>query len=292
MIVASLSQSLRAYQGEKKEALMLQTMTELKQIFHNDQNHRSEIRRVETYILSLVKEMSEEKHLAGLMHDLQVKDDYTYRHNIGVSIISSMLAKWLNLTDEEINQVTLGGLVHDIGKARIDKNLLTKPGALSNEEYSAIKLHTILGYEFLKEDGSFSKEVCLMALEHHERGDGTGYPHQKKASQISYYSKIIAIADVFHAMTSDRVYRKGLSFYDVLREMKNDSFGRLDPLMIQVFIRKLMNMSIGNRAELNNGLIVEILFIPQEDPINPLVRSHKEFIAKKSALYREAYSLN
>ncbi|WP_088104426.1 HD-GYP domain-containing protein [Halalkalibacter urbisdiaboli] len=96
---------------------------------------------------------------------------------------------------------------YDIGKVKVVEDVLTKPGALTEEEYRQIQMHTVYGYQLLKEEGSFSEDICLMALEHHEREDGTGYPYKKTADQMNRYSKIIAVADVFHAMTSDRVYQ-------------------------------------------------------------------------------------
>ncbi|WP_052144842.1 HD-GYP domain-containing protein [Halalkalibacter okhensis] len=214
------------------------------------------------------------------------KDDYTYRHNIGVSVVASMLANWLHFSEADQRKITLGGLLHDIGKLQLSDYILTKPGRLTHEEYEAIQMHPTYGYKLLKKDSIYTEDICLMALEHHEREDGSGYPHHKNADEIHPFSKVIAIADVFHAMTSDRVYRKGHSLYGVLKHIKDESFGKLEPTYALTFIQRFMELSIGHYAELNNGEVAEIVFIFPHDPINPLVLlDHKLIELGKTNLY-------
>ncbi|WP_144448590.1 HD-GYP domain-containing protein [Halalkalibacter nanhaiisediminis] len=274
------------YTSNEYNKLLTGTVEEIREIFSEIKTNPLAISQVETLILPKVKLLAKEHRLTILLNGMQGKDDYTYRHNIGVAIVASLLAKWLKMTEEEIHLITLGGLLHDIGKLRIDDHILMKPGALTKEEYEHMQMHAIYGYEILTNDGRFSEGICLMALEHHEREDGSGYPDGKTAETVHPYSKIIAIADVFHAMISDRVYRKGFALYDVLKQIKNDAFRKLEPTHVGLFIKRFMEMAIGNYAELNNGLHVEIVFVFEDDPINPLVRFHKELIdLRRSKLY-------
>ena len=275
-----------SYTSEEYNRLFTGTVEEIRDIFREIKTNQLAVHHVETLILPKVRVLAKEQRLAVLLNGMQGKDDYTYRHNIGVAIVASLLAKWLKMKEEEVSLITLGGLLHDIGKLRIDDHILMKPGPLTNEEYENMQLHASYGYEILINDGRFSKGICLMALEHHEREDGSGYPDGKTAEEIHPYAKIIAIADVFHAMISDRVYRKGFALYDVLKQIKNDGFRKLEPAHVTLFTRRFMEISIGSYAELNNGLRVEIVFVFGDDPINPLVRFHKELIdLRKSPLY-------
>lgn len=266
--------------------LITGTSNEIRDIFRKIKSDKQQISQIELSILPTVEELAQEQRLSILLEGILGKDDYTYRHNIGVAILSSMLARWLRFSEKEVQLITLGGLLHDIGKLYVDDYILTKPGKLTKEEYDAMKEHALFGYNILREHSIYTEEVCLMALEHHEREDGSGYPDQKKKPDIHHYSKIIAIADIFHAMTSDRVYRKGMALYDVLKQLKEDSFGKLDPLYVSTFIQKLMELSIGNKAILNNGSAAEVIFVFGDEPFNPLVRVNEELIdLRKSDLY-------
>ncbi|MCL7747601.1 HD-GYP domain-containing protein [Halalkalibacter alkaliphilus] len=251
---------------------------EIRDIFEKFKKDKHALTQIESTVLPTVELLAREERLATLLEGLFDKDNYTYRHNIGVSVVASMLANWLHFSEEDRKKITLGGLLHDIGKLELSDGVLTKPGRLSNEEFAEIKMHPTYGYELLKIGSIYSEDICLMALEHHEREDGTGYPYQKGANEIHPFSKVIAIADVFHAMTSDRVYRKGHSLYAVLKHIKDESFGKLEPTYAAMFVTKFMELSIGQYAELSNGEVAEIVFIFPQDPINPLVRLHDELI--------------
>ncbi|MFC0561119.1 HD-GYP domain-containing protein [Halalkalibacter alkalisediminis] len=274
--IEMVTQNSSTRQGYQR--LITGTTNEIRDIFRKIQSNKQEINQIELSILPTVEELAQEQKLSILLEGILGKDDYTYRHNIGVAILSSMLARWLRFSEGEIQFITLGGLLHDVGKLYIDDYILTKPGKLTTEEYEAIKEHALFGYQILCNHSMYSKEICLMALEHHEREDGSGYPDQKTADEIHRYSKIIAIADVFHAMTSDRVYRKGMALYDVLRQMKEEAFGKLEPTYVSTFIQKLMELSIGNKAILSNGRVAEVVFIFADEPFNPLVRLDQELV--------------
>ncbi|GAE33606.1 HD-GYP domain-containing protein [Halalkalibacter akibai] len=276
-----VTQSSETRQGYNR--LLTGTVKEVREIFRKVKSNKKEINRIELTILPTVEELAQEQRLSLLLEGILGKDDYTYRHNIGVAILSSMLARWLHFSESDIQLVTLGGLLHDIGKIQVDDYILTKPGRLTKEEYEAIQQHPSYGYQILKEHSTYSEVIRLMALEHHEREDGSGYPHQKMADDIHPFSKIIAVADVFHAMTSDRVYRRGHALYDVLKQMKEDAFGKLEPSYVYTFIQKLMELSIGNQAILSNGQIVEVVFIYPDEPFNPLVRCNEQLIDLRSS---------
>lgn len=231
-----------------------------------------ELQEIEELILPTIRQAAEIPHLYHLFYELNSTDEYTYKHTICVGIIATLIGKWLELPSDELADLTLGATLHDIGKTKINPHILNKPGKLTNDEYEEIKLHTVKGYELVKETGMISERVALIALQHHEREDGKGYPYGLKGDQIHKFSKIVGIADVFHAMSSARVYHHPSPLYIVLNQMQNDAFGKFDPKIMLVFLNKMMTSLVGKRAELTGGFIGTIIMIHPYDPIRCLVK--------------------
>lgn len=197
--------------------------------------------------------------------------DYLYHKSIMVSLTSYSLAKWHGLPQKELMQVALAGLLHDIGNAKIDYSILEKRQALSRSEMDEIKQHTLIGYNVLKNMTAINEGVKLSALQHHEREDGSGYPLGVKGDKIHIYAKIVAIADIFHAMTNDRFYKIALSPYLVLEQLFTESFGKVDPTLVQVFINKSTQISNGTLVKLSDNRVGEIVFSDRAHPTRPWV---------------------
>jgi putative nucleotidyltransferase with HDIG domain len=229
-------------------------------------------------ILPIVHEACNGPDLFGLFAALQSKDDYTYRHNIAVGAIASLIGTWMGLDRQELLQLTTAALLHDVGKMFIPLDILNKPTRLTAEEYAQMKNHTVLGYEVLKETVGISHRQALVALQHHERMDGSGYPFGLGQDRIEKFSRIVAVADVFHAMTSTRVYRTPSPFYKVLFQMEKDAFGALDPVITRLFIGKIMNDLIGRSVMLTDGSEGKILMVQPGDPTHPLIQVGSGFV--------------
>src|SRR5690606_5439508 len=232
---------------------------------------------IQRFVPSLL-EVAEQSDLFRLLSSLQAKDDYTYRHNIGVGVISAMLGKWLHLNEQDLSALTLAATLHDVGKMNIPLEIINKPGKLTDVEYKLMQKHTVFGFEMIQNTPGTSRDEALVALQHHEREDGSGYPHGIFGNRIHPLSKIVAVADVFHAMTSRRAYKAAAPFYAILREMDDGRFGEFDPKAISVFIEKMMQSLVGNYVrltDLREGLIV---MIHPHDPIRPLVQIDNQFI--------------
>lgn len=247
------------------------------QIRHN-KNKRIPMLEVRNEVIPFIQQVSEKNDFYGVLAALQSKDDYTYRHNVAVGILSTLLGKWLKLKPEDLSMLTIAATLHDIGKMRIPDELLTRPGPLTNEEYQLMKKHTTYGYEMIRDTIGTNHMQALVALQHHERMDGSGYPFGVLGNRITDFSKIVAVADVFHAMTSDRFYRKASPLYEVLLQMEENVFGKLDPYICRVFINKLMQSMIGNEVELTDGRTGKIIMILATDPLRPLVNIDEDFI--------------
>ncbi|MGE7225474.1 HD-GYP domain-containing protein [Paenibacillus sp. PDC88] len=231
-----------------------------------------------TNIVPIIHEVSDVTNLLGLFAALQSKDDYTYRHNIAVGAISSLIGKWQGLDRQELTQLAAAAMLHDVGKIFIPQHILNKPGKLTDEEYALMKNHTVFGYELLKKTAGIHHRQALAALQHHERMDGSGYPYGLKQEEIASFSRVVSVADVFHAMTSTRAYRTPSPFYEVLFQMEKDTFGALDPAITRLFIEKIMNSLIGHSVLLTDGNEGTILMVKPHDPAHPLIQVGNRFI--------------
>jgi putative nucleotidyltransferase with HDIG domain len=225
-----------------------------------------------------INKLSENSSLFSLLNDLQAKDDYTYYHNIGVSIIATMIGKWMHLSPLDLSILTIAAFLHDIGKLKVPKEILNKAGKLTEAEFDIMKKHTIYGYEIMKNTIGCSHRHALIALQHHEREDGSGYPLGLKGDKLDILSKIVAVADVFHAMTSKRVYHDAIPFHKVLHKMQQNAFGKLDPVITTLFMDKIMSTSIGSHTLLTDGRRAKIVMINPSNQINPLVKINSDFI--------------
>ncbi len=172
--------------------------------------------------------------LKVLVNTVEAKDVYTKFHSQRVAEYSVGISEFLGLPKEEKDTLKIAAILHDIGKIAIPENILLKNGKLTNEEFDIIKLHTTFGNEILKPLRFFHQERELV-LYHHERWDGSGYPEGLTGENIPLLARILAVADSFDAMTSDRVYRTGRSFEDALKEIKELSGIKYDSTVVNAF---------------------------------------------------------
>ena len=172
----------------------------------------------------------------SILRALDAKDHYTFDHSMRVCYFSMVVGKELELNDEEMYELQLSSLFHDIGKIGTPDAVLNKPTRLSDEEFKIMREHPGQSYQILKEFTVFQK-VAKYALHHHERYDGRGYPAGLKGEQIPLFSRIILIADTFDAMTSSRVYRKGLNYEHAFNELIEFSGSQFDPGLVKHFIK-------------------------------------------------------
>ncbi|GBG06937.1 HD family phosphohydrolase [Paenibacillus agaridevorans] len=197
--------------------------------------------------------------------------DYLLHNNVTSAMTSYLIAQWGGLPQKDWMQVALAGLLKDIGNVRIDKSILSKPTPLTAVEQEEMKRHTVLGYQLLKNVAALNEGVKLTALQHHEKVDGTGYPLGIDASQIHPYAKIVSIADIFHAMTLNRGYKKAVSPYLVLEQILSDAFGKLDPGYVRTFVEKVTQFHNGTIVRLSDERIGEIVFSDRTHPTRPWV---------------------
>ncbi|MDD3012273.1 MAG: HD domain-containing protein [Candidatus Gastranaerophilales bacterium] len=167
---------------------------------------------------------------------LDAKDAYTHGHSLRVTLFSLILCKEMGLEENFIGEIEIAGLLHDIGKIGVPENILCKPGKLTDEEFNIIKLHPEKGRKILNGIKRLSK-AAFWLNSHHERWDGFGYPQKLKEEDIPLAARILAVADTYDAMTSDRSYRKGLPHETALEEIKRCSGSQFDPSIVETFLK-------------------------------------------------------
>lgn len=208
--------------------------------------------------------------LLDMLHNMRDSDDVTYTHSLNVSIISAIIGRWLHMSEEEINAPTVSALFHDIGKLLIPQELLHKSSKLTDEELNLIRTHPYKGYQLLKYTG-VDEQIALAAMQHHERCDGSGYPGKLTKNNINSFAKIIAIADVYDAMTAARAYRGPLCTFEVLSTFESEGYRCYDPAYLVPFMHNVVNSYINNTVRLNNGEKGEIIMINKNALSRPVV---------------------
>ncbi len=220
---------------------------------------------------SILSTSSTTLHIFDMLHNMREFDDSTYAHCLNVSLICGVIGKWLHMSQEDINMLSLCGMLHDIGKLTTPEHILMKPGKLTNDEYAIMKQHVKEGYNYLKTQkiDARVKEACLF---HHERCDGSGYPYGLTGDKIPEFAKIVSIADVYDAMTARRVYRGPVCPFKVIRVFEDEGYSKYDPKYLLPFLENVVASYMNNTVSLSNGELGEIIMINQHYLSRPVVR--------------------
>ncbi|GKX28106.1 HD family phosphohydrolase [Vallitalea longa] len=218
----------------------------------------------------LMKALKNKSELFNYLNHLRSIDEYTYSHSLNVSMLCNIFGQWLHLDRQHIENLTVAGLLHDIGKLSIDVKIINKPGKLTEDEFAIIEKHPEIGYDIVK-NLDYPEEIKMGILMHHEKIDGSGYPLHLKDTQIHEYGKIIAIADIYDAMTSVRSYHKKTSPFKVIRLFERESYGLLDTKFLFVFLEHIAYNYLHRTVRLSNGEVGKIIFIHKTTPSKPIV---------------------
>jgi len=206
------------------------------------------------------------------------KQDYLYHKSVLTAVTSYLLAQWCSFPKKDWVPVALAGLFHDIGMFRVDPAILYKPSRLTATEKEEMQNHTRHGYNLLKNVAAVNEGVRLAALQHHEKMDGSGYPLGLKGDNIHPYARLVAVADVFHSITLERSYSKPISPYLALEQVQNESFGKLDPVIVRTLIEKLTSFHNGMVVRLSDNRLGEIVFTDRNNPTRPLVSVNGQIV--------------
>lgn len=230
-----------------------------------------------TNTLAILSEATSSYHAFDMLHNMRQYDDLTFAHCMNVALICNIFSQWLKWPEKEQNLLTLCGLLHDIGKLKIPDSIIKKPDRLTDEEYKIVKTHTVEGFHILKSK-NINSHIMNAALMHHEKCDGTGYPLGVQADKIDRYAKAVAIADVYDAMTSARIYRGSMCPFRVIEIFENEGLQKYDPEYILIFLENIVNTYLHNEVRLSNGETGTVVFINKHLLSKPVIKQGEKFL--------------
>lgn len=240
-------------------------------------NTTLDVEELLNHSLKIASDVNGRVSLLDMLHNMRDYDDSTFSHCLNVSLICYLFAGWLKLSPQEIELATACGLLHDVGKLLVSKEIIQKPGKLTEPEFTEMKKHPAAGYKLLVSQ-HVDENIYTSALMHHERCDGSGYPFGISEGQINKYAKIVAIADVYDAMTSSRVYRDALCPFTVIEIFEEEGFQKYDVNYILTFLENVVNSYIRNRCLLSDGREGEIIFINKSKLSRPIVQCGDQYV--------------
>lgn len=227
--------------------------------------------------LNILPDKSTSINTFDMLHNMRQFDDSTYTHCLSVSLICRVMGQWLNFSEKEQQVLLLAGLLHDIGKMILPAEIVKKPGKLTAEEYDIMKTHTKRGYELLEKQ-NIDIRVKYVALMHHERFDGSGYPTGLSGKYIDDYARIVAIADVYEAMTAARAYRAPLCPFSVISIFESEGLQKYDPHYILVFLQNIVSSYLHNNVLLSDNSVGEIVMINNLSLSRPIVKVGDKYV--------------
>jgi len=242
-----------------------------------DMNANIDTDEMLTNTLAILSEATSSYHAFDMLHNMRQYDDLTFAHCMNVALICNIFSQWLNWPEKEQNLLTLCGLLHDIGKLKIPDAIIKKPDRLTDEEYKIVKTHTVEGFHILK-GKNINSHIMNAALMHHEKCDGSGYPLGITSDKIDRYAKAVAIADVYDAMTSARIYRGSLCPFRVIEIFESEGLQKYDPEYILTFLENIVNTYLHNEVRLSNGETGTVVFINKHLLSKPVVKQGDKFL--------------
>ncbi len=206
----------------------------------------------------LTKAISDNDAVAVDISALKVSDEYTFKHSVDVATMSMIVARKYGLNDQQIYEIGITGLLHDIGKSKIPNNILNKAGKLTDEEFSIMRQHSLYGYRILEDKQDLSDEIKLGVLQHHEKTNGKGYPLMVTGDKICLFAKIISVSDIYDALVTERPYKKPFSPRDAV-EMIMSMTGELDINVMRCFLESVILYPVGTDVALSTGETARVI---------------------------------
>ena len=236
-----------------------------------------DVDKLYSQIMDIIPENATTLNIFDLIHNTRNHNDPIYAHSLNVALISYILGQWLGFSEEDVKVLTVAGLLHDIGKSKIPEKILNKPGKLSSSEFEIIKNHPIYGHNLLK-GRNLDSRILSATLQHHERCDGTGYPNALKEKDIDTFSKVIAIADVYDAMTASRDFRSSTCPFKVVAIFEQEGLGKYDTHFIMTFLERIVLTYMHNNVRLSDGRVGEVVMINKMTLSRPIVKIGNNFV--------------
>lgn len=231
------------------------------------------IKQIEKISEQLVNNINKNNRITIGISDLQSYDENTYLHSLSVTVISIAIGAELGLDREQLCNLGVSAMLHDIGKVEIPIELVSKPAKLTKDEYDIVKTHASLGASYFDGNKEISDDIYFGIISHHEKVDGTGYPNGLSKEKIPLFGRIITVADVYDALTANRPYRKPVKPFEAIEYIMGGVGTSFDYNIVKAFLRKIEPYPIGSRVRLSNGKVGYIVRRNIENPLRPVVKT-------------------
>lgn len=276
-----LRQIKESKEFEEFHSAFIDSVDNLKSLFNKVVMHNEEIdsKAILEDVENVVDKGRNGIHILDMLQCMRGYDDVTYVHSVNVAMLSNMIGRTVypDISKEELDILTLSGLLHDIGKMMVPDNIIQKNGRLTLPEYNVVKTHVLFGNNILKGLKNLDPRVAEVAMRHHERCDGTGYPGGYRREQIEPFARIVAIADTYDAMTSDRVYRAALCPFDVIHMFEREGIVKFDVEFLLPFLEKAVQAYLNTEVKLSTNEVGKVIMINHNEYSKPVVQVGNEF---------------
>lgn len=275
---------------EIPDAISEETRVNCKRILHqtmDDFENKTviELTDLTNTLNSIIDEIMTNSDVLISLNDISATDEYTFSHSVSTTVYSLLIASRLGYSRAMLEKLAAGTILHDMGKVLLDKKILNKDSKLTDEEFEHIKQHTTLGYDALKKCFNLTELSRIIALQHHERMDGTGYPNGRLAGELHEFSRIVAIADVFDALVSDRCYRKKWSSNNAVNYLVEHAETQFDLKLVSVLIKQIAIYPNGSMVRLSNKAIGIVKEQNKNFPLRPIIRVITDEDEKEIEIY-------
>jgi len=261
------------------EELTLQAVANIRKIFQEQaqamQNYiawSKFYRQLDDIFESTYREILRNRQTMLCLNQIYTYDAYLYKHCYHVGVYAMVIAVRQGYPKEKVREIALGSFLHDIGKLCIPREIINKPGRLTPEEFEEVKRHTVYGYDILRQNVAFPLLSAHIALQHHERLDGSGYPRKLRENEIHDYAKMVGIADVYDALVSKRVYRDAMLPSEALEILYSGSGTQFDTNYLMTFRNSIVLYPVGMTVKLNTGETAVVVDNNTSAPQRPIVR--------------------
>lgn len=260
-----------------KDVILEQTRMAALQTIHSiadscRRDKKIDLPSAQKVVNTIVDEISAQRNLMINFSDLRLKNDYQFAHAVNVCVLSIALGISLQFNELQLRNLGVGALLHDIGMVKIPEKIIRKPGKLTKAEYAEVQKHPWLGFNILRATEGINILSAHAALQHHERLDGKGYPRGLYGQEIHDFGQIVAVADVYDAMTHDQVYRAALPVYEVISILRSASPACFAPHLINRFIDSIAVYPLGTLVALNNKAVGIVVDVNLQEKAKPIVR--------------------
>ncbi len=215
---------------------------------------------IENSVNEILKKIIENETVMLQLTGIRDVDHYTYLHSVDVCIYSTIIGKKLGYSKGQLMTLGMGAILHDIGKCKVSSDIVHKPDKLTDDEFNQMKLHTVYGSDIIKASYQLNSKISNIAFQHHEKWDGSGYPLGICTNSINPFSRIVTLADVYDALTSDRVYKKKALPHVAAEYIKNQSGTLFDPYIVELFINSIAVYQEGTVVLLSTGELGSIIY--------------------------------